>query len=199
MGKVFVIGRDPVPEKVALGAGESLDWTFVALPGCRESLTVAIDLDGEGAEVNLQGLYLLTGWENLNLRILLRHNVGGCTSRQLFKGVVGGQARAVFDGLIYVAQDAFRTKALQENHNILLSEGAVVESRPQLEIYADDVECAHGATTGFLSEDELFYMRSRGIPEAEARRLQIISFLSPVASRLPEDIQALVYDSISER
>ena len=184
---------------VRLDAGERLDWTFVALPGCSADLCVEVDLCGAGCEAEIRGLYVLPENECLDLRVLLRHNVGGCTSHQLFKGVVGGTARAGFDGLIYVAKDALKTKAYQENHNILLSEGARVESRPQLEIYADDVECSHGATTGYLNSDELFYMRSRGIPEAEARRLQIISFLAPVASRLPEDIQNLVYESISSR
>ena len=90
---------------------------------------------------------------------------------------------------MYVAPDAQKTKAFQENHSILLSEGAVVETHPQLEIYADDVQCSHGATTGYLNHDELFYLRSRGIPEAEARRLQMISFISPVISHLPEEMQ----------
>ena len=90
----------------------------------------------------------------------------------------------VFDGLIHVAPDAQKTEAYQENHSILLSGEAQVQTSPQLEIYADDVVCSHGATIGSLSEDELFYMRSRGIPEAEARQMQIQSFLSPVLSRL---------------
>lgn len=119
----------------------------------------------------------------------MKHNSGGCTSRQLFKGIAGGTSEADFDGLIYVREGAQKTKACQENHTILLTDTARVETRPQLEIYADDVECSHGATTGFLNEDELFYMRSRGIPEAEARRMQMISFLSPVASRLPDELK----------
>ena len=160
--KVFIIGRDSIPSPVRLGAGESLRWTLVALPGVSCRVQVEIDLDGPGAQADLAGLYLCPDSENISLDILLKHNSGGCTSRQLFKGIAGGQARAAFDGLIYVKQDAQKTKACQENHTILLSDKACVESRPQLEIYADDVECSHGATSGFLSEDELFYMRSRG-------------------------------------
>ena len=93
--------------------------------------------------------------------------------------------------------DAYIEKARQESRSILLDSGAFVESRPQLEIYADDVECSHGCTSGFLSEEELFYMRSRGIPEKEARHLQKIAFLAPVLRRLPEDLVKEVYDSLS--
>ena len=90
---------------------------------------------------------------------------------------------------MYVAKGAQKTTARQQNRNILLSANARIHSEPQLEIYADDVECSHGATCGYLNEDERFYMQSRGIPEEEARRMQILSFLSPVMSRLPKDRQ----------
>ena len=194
--RTFVIGRDPVPSYIRLGAGEAVRWTVVVLPGCSgERLCLEVDLDGEGADLDLAGLYLCSGDDRVDIRVTVRHNSAGCESRQLFKGIAGGRARAGFDGLVYVAHGAGRTRSAQENHSILLGADARVESRPQLEIYADDVECSHGATTGFLSADELFYMRSRGIPEHEARRLQMISFLAPVLERLPEDISA----SVSER
>ena len=117
--------------------------------------------------------------------------------RQLFKGIVGGTARAGFDGLIYVAPDAQKTQAFQENHTLLLSDTARTESRPQLEIYADDVQCSHGATTGYLNPDELFYLRSRGIPEAEARQLQMQAFLAPVVRRLPDALAEEIHASLS--
>ena len=196
MDRVFVIGRDAVPAAVRLDGGESLRWTFVVLPGVSCKLCVEIDLDGPGASADIAGLYLCGSDEDVRIDVLLKHNNGHCRSTQLFKGIVGGSAKAAFDGLVYVARDAMRTVAHQENHTILLTDSARVESRPQLEIYADDVECSHGATTGFLNPDELFYMRSRGIPEAEARRLQIISFVAPVLERLPEDIRAKVYESL---
>ena len=193
--RIFIIGRDTVPAEVSLKAGEKLCWTLVCLPGTSETVDLNINLDGPGAEVDLAGLYLCRADEKLTLNVNVRHNCGGCISHQLFKGIVGGSARTGFDGLIYVAHGAQKTKAYQESHSILLSAEARCESRPQLEIYADDVECSHGATTGFLNEDELFYMRSRGIPEKEARRLQIISFLAPVLERLPETLKD---DIISE-
>lgn len=188
MNRVFFIGRDEIPSAVHLAEGESLNWTLVSLPGVSADVSLEMDIDGPSCEIDLAGLYLCPGDEKLRIAVTLRHNCGGSVSRQLFKGIAGGQSRVSFDGLIYVRKDALKTKAYQENHTILTGRGALVETRPQLEIYADDVECSHGATTGFLNESELFYMRSRGIPEDEARRLQMISFLSPVLNRLPEDV-----------
>jgi Fe-S cluster assembly protein SufD len=100
-----------------------------------------------------------------------------------------------FDGRIIVAPDAQQTEAYQENHNIVLSEGARVETTPQLEIYADDVKCSHGATTGRLDEDALFYMRTRGVPEAEAKVLQMISFLAAVT---PEDRKEEIENAVNQ-
>ncbi len=183
MDSVYLIGRDAVPSFIRLGAGESLKMTVVVPEGVSASLALEIDLDGPGASLDLAGASMSTGNEEVSVRVTVRHNVPGCRSEQLFKSVAGGSARVSFDGLVYVAQDAVRTVAHQQNHSLLLSEGAVAESRPQLEIYADDVECSHGATTGYLNPEELFYMRSRGIPEAEARKMQVEAFLAPVLAR----------------
>jgi len=184
------LGKDRLPSHISVAAGESVRLNLVALGPA--SLDLEISLDGEGAELDVAGLYICSAEDKVELRLNVRHNVPGCTSHQLFKGLVGGKAKASFDGLVYVAHGAVRTKAAQENHSILLSREAVAESRPQLEIYADDVECSHGATTGFLDIDEQFYMRSRGIPETEARRLQMLSFISPVLSRLDEPLQEVI-------
>ena len=182
--RVYILGRDSAPQYLRLEAGEELAMTLVVPPGTDVQYSLEVDLCGPGASLDLAGLYLCPGSERVEMRLLVRHSAGGCTSRQLFKGIVGGTARALFDGLIYVAPDAQKTQAYQENHTLLLSETARTESRPQLEIYADDVQCSHGATTGYLNPEELFYMRSRGIPEAEARRLQMQAFLAPVIRRL---------------
>ena len=163
-----------------VGAGEKLELTFVVLPGESRDIDVVIDLVGEGAEVDIKGLYLCGGDERVSFRILMHHRAGGCLSRQCIDGIAGGSSRVTFDGRIIVAPDAQKTEAYQENHNILLSDDAHVETTPQLEIYADDVKCSHGATIGRLDEDALFYMRTRGVPEKEARVLQMLSFLSPV-------------------
>ena len=167
-----------------VGAGEKLELTFVVLPGESRDIDVAIDLVGEGAEVSLKGLYLCGGDERVNFRILMHHRAPGCVSRQLFNGIAGGSSRVTFEGRIIVAPDAQKTEAYQENHNIVLSDQAHAETMPQLEIYADDVKCSHGSTVGRLDEEALFYMRTRGVPEKDAKVLQMISFLSPVT---PED------------
>ena len=197
MDKIYLIGSDAVPQRIDLGAGESLEAVFVVLPGVSCSLDLEISLNAPGARADIAGLFLCKGGESVDIRVNMRHNASDCTSDQMFKGIAGGDARVSFDGLVYVARDAQRTKSHQQCHSILLSSEAVCETRPQLEIYADDVECSHGATSGYLDADERFYMQSRGIPEEEARTLQIISFLSAVASRLPEELKQKVYDSIS--
>ncbi|MBP5796441.1 MAG: SufD family Fe-S cluster assembly protein [Bacteroidales bacterium] len=196
--KVYIVGKDTIPSKVSLGAGEEMDIVFVALPGEDRRVDMDVELDAPGASAQIRGLYIATGSQKVDLNFNVRHNSGGCHSRQLVKGIASGSARASFYGRIYVAQDAQKTKAYQENHNILASEKARIDTKPQLEIYADYVECSHGATIGRLNQDEQFYMRSRGIPEAEARRLQMISFLAPVAGLLPQDLAEKVYESLSQ-
>ena len=173
--------------------GEVLNLQFVVLPGESRDIDVSIDLTGPGAEAHIKALYLCKADEKVNFRILMHHRAPGCKSTQLINGIAGGRAQVHFDGTIVVAPDAQQTEAYQENHNIVLTEEAKVVTQPQLEIYADDVKCSHGATVGQLNADELFYMRSRGIPEAEARTLQMLSFLSPVipAGR-EEEIEAAV-------
>lgn len=187
--RIFIIGQDRLPEKLTLRDGQGIRWTLVALPGVSAGLSLEVDIEGEGCEVDIAGLYLCKGGENVSLDMNVRHNCPGSVSRQLFKGILDGKSKVDFDGLIYVKKDAQRTKAFQECKTILLSREAVISTRPQLEIYADDVECSHGAASGFLSPDELFYMRSRGIPEEQARRLQMASFLSPVLQRLPQSLR----------
>lgn len=186
--RVYILGRDSVPAELHLGADQKADLCFVALPGTSASVELTVFLEGEGASLELVGAYFCPGAENLNLNVNVRHLACGCSSHQVLRGIVGGEARASFSGLVYVAHGAQQTKAMQESHAILLSSKAVANAQPQLEIYADDVECSHGATCGSLNEDEQFYMRSRGIPEQEARKLQMISFLSPVLGRIPESV-----------
>ena len=129
--------------------------------------------------------------------ILLTHQVPHCHSNQVFKGILDNNGVAHFDGLIKVVPDAQKTEAYQANHNLLVSPTARAYTRPQLEIYADDVKCSHGATIGRLNPDELFYMRTRGIPVAEARLLQQVAFTNEVVEKisspeLRERMQVLV-------
>ena len=169
-----------------LEAGASLDLCLLAFPEECGGLELSVDLVGEGAEASLSGIYVCREGE-YSLKVTVHHRVGGCESTQLFNGIIAGSARTAFDGRIIVAPDAQKTKAYQTNHNLLLGDAARAETRPQLEIYADDVECSHGATVGRLDESAQFYMQSRGIPEQEAKVLQMISFLSPVLEHVPED------------
>ena len=180
------MGETVLPPVVRLEAGEKLCAAFVVPRGVSGSFEVVYELAGEGAELDLTGVYACCGEQKVDFRITVRHLCAGCVSHQLFKGLAEDEARVKFEGLVYVAAGAEKTEALQENHSLLLSENAFVQSSPQLEIYADDVVCSHGATVGSLDENEQFYMRSRGISLEEARRLQILSFLSPVLEGLPE-------------
>lgn len=184
--EIYILGETVLPPVVRLEAGEKRSAAFVVPRGVSGSFEVVYELAGEGAELDLTGVYACCGEQKVDFRITVRHLCAGCVSHQLFKGLAEDEARVKFEGLVYVAAGADKTEALQENHSLLLSENAFVQSSPQLEIYADDVVCSHGATVGSLDENEQFYMRSRGISLEEARRLQILSFLSPVLEGLPE-------------
>ena len=188
MKKVFVIGRGEEPlRKYEVGKGESLSLVLVVLPGVNCDVPLDIEICGEGASVDVFGLYICSSDEKVSLKLNLNHKVGGSVSNQLFKGIVGGTARTDFFGKIIVAQDAQKTEAYQTNHNLLLSDDAKVNTKPQLEIYADDVKCSHGAAVGSLNEVEQFYMCSRGITKKEARALQMQSFISPVTSQIDDE------------
>ena len=184
--EIYILGETVLPSVVRLEAGEKRSAAFVVPRGVSGSFEVVYELAGEGAELDLTGVYACCGEQKVDFRITVRHLCAGCISHQLFKGLAEDEARVKFEGLVYVAAGAEKTEALQENHSLMLSENAFVQSSPQLEIYADDVVCSHGATVGSLDENEQFYMRSRGISLEEARRLQILSFLSPVLEGLPE-------------
>lgn len=194
LSKVYTLGPDTgsgqVQElpfsNIVVGGDARLDIVIVVLPGISADVRIAVDIVGPHSEVNISGLYLCNADERLSIRTELRHRVPECISTQLFNGVAGGSSRVSFFGKIVVAPDAQKTEAYQTNRNLVVSDNARVETKPQLEIYADDVKCSHGATVGQLNEDEQFYMRSRGIPENEARILQIISFLAPVLAAIPD-------------
>lgn len=177
---------------VTIGAGESRCLVFVALPGDSGVIDcdVSVRFSGEDGDCVLRGLYLAGGSSRVNFTVNMEHGVPDCSSRQLFKGIVAGKARTGFYGLIRVPSHCIGTEAYQENHNLLLGDDCNAQSLPQLEIYADDVKCSHGATFGRLGDEELFYMRSRGIPLDEARRLQMTAFAAEVLEGLPEDIVA---------
>jgi Fe-S cluster assembly protein SufD len=139
----------------------------------------------EGSECTLNGLYMATGKQHLDNRTLIDHQSPRCTSRELYKGVLDGHSRGVFNGRVLVRMDAQKTDARQTNRNLLLSEDALVNTKPQLEIFADDVKCAHGAAVGQLDEDALFYLRSRGLDREAARSLLTYAFASEMVNLIP--------------
>ena len=150
----------------------------VSVAGSRADYT--IDLDGAQATNHMRAAYIAGGEEHTTVSLRVNHNVSDCQSDSLVKGVAGGKAVGEFHGLVYVAQDAQRTDARQTNRNIEIGADAKIITKPQLEIYADDVKCSHGATVGQLDGDAIMYMRQRGLSLEQARRMQIEGFVSDI-------------------
>jgi Fe-S cluster assembly protein SufD len=161
---------------------------------------VRVNLEGEGADVNLDGLYLPRGDQLHDNPVLVVHAAPGGTSRQLYKGVVDEQGHGVFNGHIVVRPGASGTDARQTNKNLLLSDDAEIDTRPRLEILTDDVKCAHGAAVGRLDEEALFYLRSRGVPEQVARAILTYAFAREMVDLIPlEDLRARVENLVADR
>ncbi len=161
--------------------------TTISLTGgiTRNSLT--FDVNGERCESHMNGLYLLQNEEHTDNRTLVNHNVANCESFELYKGILGGKSTGVFNGKIVVAQAAQKTNAFQSNRNILLSNDANIYTKPQLEIFADDVKCSHGATTSQIENSELFYLQARGIGKEVARGLLVFAFGEEVVEKIKNE------------
>jgi Fe-S cluster assembly protein SufD len=140
--------------------------------------------EGEGAECTLNGLYQAGGQQLVDNHTFIDHAYPHCASHELYKGILDGKARGVFNGKIYVRQDAQKTDAKQTNQTLLLSDDATINTKPQLEIYADDVKCTHGATVGQLDAESIFYLRTRGVGLAEARSLLTYAFANDIVGRI---------------
>lgn len=143
--------------------------------------------NGHNSHSELNGLYILDDNQHVDNHSIVDHLQANCTSSELYKGVVNDKATAVFNGKVFVRQDAQKINAYQSNANILLSDDATVNSKPELEIYADDVKCSHGSTTGQLDEEALFYLRSRGIGKEKARDLLVKAFVADVLEKVGDD------------
>jgi Fe-S cluster assembly protein SufD len=159
-------------------------------------------LDGEGAEVTLNGLYLADGDRLVDNHTTIDHAQPHCPSHEIYKGILGGRAKAVFNGKIIVRQDAQKTDAKQTNRALLLSDDALINTKPQLEIFADDVKCTHGAAIGQLDEDALFYLRARGLTYFEARDMLIHAFAGEVIERvqlptLKQELESQLYAQLA--
>src|SRR5207302_7341806 len=145
---------------------------------------INVVLGAEGCECTLNGLYLGAGKQLIDNHTRIDHAKPRCASHELYKGILDGQSRGVFNGKIYVHQDAQKTDAKQTNKTLLLSEDATINTKPQLEIFADDVKCTHGATVGQLAAEAIFYLRSRGIGRDDARSLLTYAFANDVIQKM---------------
>ena len=174
--------------------------TTITLNGETVRNNLHVVINGENCEANMNGLYAPTGKTHIDNHTLADHQKPHSVSNELYKGLLDGNSSGVFNGKIYVRQDAQKTNAFQSNKNILLSPNAVVNTKPQLEIWADDVKCSHGCTTGALDEEPMFYLRARGIPETEARALLMFAFAEDVLSRIKiPSLRSYVEKVIAER
>ena len=173
------VGSQSDVVSIAVGAGE-LDYEF--------------DLNGSYAVSNLRTAFLAGGEESVKVGVRVNHNVSDCSSHSVVKGVAGGKAQGEFEGMVYVATDAQRTDAVQTSRNIVIGDEARIQTKPQLEIYADDVKCSHGATVGQLDSEAILYMRQRGLSLQQAKRLQIEGFVSDIVLRSSEFGEALAQE-----
>jgi len=170
-----------------VGEGASYDSFSLALGARLARHEVHARLQGRGGEVQVNGAQLLSGSQHADLTSVIAHDAPSCNSRQTVKNVLSGTSRGVFQGKIVVARIAQKTDGYQMNQALLLSDTAEIDSKPELEIYADDVKCSHGATAGALSEEQLFYLRSRGIPVTEARAILVRSFLADALALIDDE------------
>jgi Fe-S cluster assembly protein SufD len=164
--------------------GSRFSSHYVGLGGSLVRNEAHAVLDAEGCECTLNGLYLARGQQHADNFTVIDHAQPRCASHELYKGILDGKAHGVFNGKIFVRQDAQKTDAKQTNKTLLLSDDATINTKPQLEIYADDVKCTHGATVGQLDADAIFYLRSRGIDLAAARNLLIYAFANDIICRI---------------
>jgi Fe-S cluster assembly protein SufD len=161
---------------------------------------IEVDIDGEGCETKVYGLYLVDKKQHVENYLKINHNVPNCSSDTRFKGIIDDEASAVFNGHVYVAPGAQKTDAQQNNANIILTSTAKIDTKPFLEIYADDVKCSHGTSTGQLDQEAMFYMRQRGISQANARMLLMYAFAADISNHIQiEDLHETIDDMIKRR
>lgn len=159
-----------------------------------------VRIAGQNAEAHLNGFYMIDGNDLYDNHTLVDHLVPNCQSNEVYKGLLSGKATGVFNGKVHVHRDAQKTNAYQQNKNILLSDTATMNSKPELEIYADDVKCSHGSTTGQLDEDAVFYLRSRGLSHKGAIALLLTAFASDVLEQVSDEgLRAVLEEKIQSR
>lgn len=174
-------------EEVHQAANSVFTINTITLNGALVRNNLNISVDGQNAETNLSGAYVLKGKQLVDNHTVVDHRVAHCLSNELYKGVIDDEATAVFNGKVFVRKDAQKINAFQSNANVLLSDSASANSKPELEIYADDVKCSHGSTTGQLDEEAVFYLRARGLSEKSARALLVNAFIGDVLSKIEHE------------
>jgi Fe-S cluster assembly protein SufD len=167
-----------------LGAGATYDTTTINFGAAISRHGIEVRMDHEGAQCSVDGLYMVDGKQHTDTHSVIDHRQPRCSSHQLYKGILDGKSRAVFNGKVFVRHGAQQTDARQTNKNLLLSPEAHVDTKPQLEIFADDVKCAHGAAVGQLDLEELFYLESRGINPTLARNMLTYGFAEEVIEKI---------------
>lgn len=170
--------------EVTVNRGGSYNTTSINLGGALSRHDIEVKFTDEGGEAWVDGLYMLNGAQHHDTHSIIDHIVPNCTSHQNYRGVLNDRSRAVFNGKVFVRENAHGTDAEQSNKNLLLSNDARVDTKPQLEIFNDDVKCSHGATVGQLEDEELFYLLTRGIPEPLARNLLTYGFAEEVINKI---------------
>lgn len=170
--------------RAQLGADATYNTTTINFGAALSRHDIDVRMDHEGAECSIDGLYMVDGTQHTDTHSVIDHRQPHCTSHQLYKGILDGKSRAVFNGKVFVRHGAQQTDAQQTNKNLLLSKEARVDTKPQLEIFADDVKCTHGAAVGQLDEEELFYLESRGINPGLARNMLTYGFAGEVIERI---------------
>lgn len=180
-------GQHIARHAVRVGAGAAYAATSAVLAGKLARIDQHVFLEGEGATVELDGLFVAKGEDHVDHHTRVEHRVPRCTSHQRFRGLADDEATAVYDGIVVVAKDAGKTEAHQQSRNLLLSDRATIHTKPHLEIDTDDVVCSHGATVGTLDEEQLFYLRARGIDETVARAMLTYAFLRELVERVPHE------------
>jgi Fe-S cluster assembly protein SufD len=184
-------------ERARVSRSGNLDWIFGAVGSYVTKNFSDLDLIGEGAVGRMSGFYFSENDQHFDHDTQQNHLAPHTTSDLLFKGALKDQSRSVWQGMIYVAPGAQKTDGYQANRNLVLSPKARADSIPGLEILADDVRCTHGATVGKIDADQVFYLRSRGMPYADAERLVVEGFFDPIMQRIPfEGVRSRFQDSI---
>jgi Fe-S cluster assembly protein SufD len=172
----------------------------VTLNGAFVRNDVLVNVEGENCETHLNGAYIMKETQHVDNHTTVDHIFPNCNSYELYKGVLDEKSTAVFNGKVFVRPNAQKINAFQSNANVLLSNDATVNSKPELEIYADDVKCSHGSTTGQLDEEAVFYLRSRGISDAAARQMVVAAFMQDVFSKIAsKEVKTYIYAKLAKR